>query len=183
MAEYAAGIPVGAQHLVDLQAETVCTRCLLYQLEEGIVNGSCQLTLLLGELGDLRRSRSGLRAGTGLVGLGGKWMEHLRRILSLIYPRLSQAPNTGPVDRERILITIPCMPYEIVQVINVWEWNGKCIIKFANAYCAKLFGHGADSDVGLEEAKVPQVPVSTLGHTCRRLATLLLEHSPIYGPL
>ena len=102
---------------------------------------------------------------------------------SLIHPRLSQAPDTGPVYREQILVTIPCMPYEIVQVINVWELNGTCIIKFANAYLAQLFGHGADSDVGLEEAKVPQVPFLLPGHTCRRLATLLLEQSPIHGPL
>ena len=75
------------------------------------------------------------------------------------------------------------MPYEIVQVINVWELNGKCIIKFANAYLAQLFGHGGDSDVGLEEAKVPQVPFLTPGPTCRRLATLLPEQSPTHGRL
>ena len=75
------------------------------------------------------------------------------------------------------------MPYEIIQVINVWELNGKCIIKFANAYLAQLFGHGADSNVGLEEAKVPQVPFLTPGPTCRHLATLLPEQSPTHGPL
>ena len=54
------------------------------------------------------------------------------------------------MDREQTLVTIPCMPYEIVQVINVWELNGKCIIRFANAYLDQMFGHGAD--VGLEQA-------------------------------
>ena len=71
LAEHAAGVPVGAQDLVDLLAETLCTRCLLYQLEEGIVDGSCLPTLMLGELGDLRGSRFGLRAGTRLIGLRG----------------------------------------------------------------------------------------------------------------
>ena len=69
LAEHAAGVPVGAQNLIDLLAETLCTRCLLYQFEEGIVDGSCLLTLMLGELGDLRGSRIGLRAGTRLIGL------------------------------------------------------------------------------------------------------------------